>query len=99
MKTTFVLDTNTLISAALFPNSIPAKAFAKAKDLGILVVSTDTINEIKEVIQRYKFEKYVTIEKRLLFIDEYETAAVFFVPTITITDCRDLDDNKSWNWH
>ena len=89
-----VLDTNTLISTIILPRSVPARAYQKAIDLGELVVSESTLAELYDVLQRSKFDKYVSLEKRLFFHAELAAIAVHVPITHTITACRDPKDNK-----
>ena len=39
MRNRYVIDTNTIISALLLPLSIPRRAFDKAFDTGVILVS------------------------------------------------------------
>ena len=64
MSNLFVFDTNSLISAALIPNSINREALNRAIDMGALAVSDETIDELIEVLFRRKFDKY--------FVDDNE---------------------------
>ena len=89
-----VFDTNTLVSAVIFPNSVPDKALQKAEREGDLVRSLATFLELVEVLQRPKFDKYVSIETRLNFIEKYEALFILYPITYTTTDCRDPKDNK-----
>lgn len=91
----FVFDTNILISAALLPTSISRKAFDRAIDLGELAISNNTTEELIEVIFRKKFDKYfLNNEERLLFISKIEVNSRSYIPEISITECRDVKDNK-----
>jgi len=56
----FIINTNTLISAFLFKNSNPRKAFDKATETGKIVATLETYNELKEVLFRPKFDKYIS---------------------------------------
>jgi uncharacterized protein len=90
-----VFDTNTLISAMIFPSSVPSQAFQKGLLQGEVVYSEETLNEIKVVAKRSKFDKYSTSEKRQLVIDEYEQAAILIEKISTqIVACRDPKDDK-----
>ena len=46
MSDCFVFDTNSLISAAILPNTISRKSLDKAIDLGVIAVSDKTIEEV-----------------------------------------------------
>lgn len=90
----FIIDTNTLISAFLFPHSTTKMAYNKALRLGKLSASIDTYNELCEVLVRPKFDKYISLKTRLLVINEIKEQLVFIEVTEKITDCKDPKDNK-----
>lgn len=95
MSNFFVFDTNSIISAALTPQSTNRKAFDKALVLGELVTSNKTIEELIEVLFREKFDKYfLNDSERWIIINKIEINAKIFTPSITINDCRDTKDNK-----
>lgn len=60
----FIVDTNTLVSAILKPESVPMKALAKAEEMGNLLFSSETTHELLSVIQREKFDKYRPLAER-----------------------------------
>ena len=89
-----VLDTNTILSALCFPQSIVRQAFNKATIEHQIVASEATWAELTEVINRPKFDKYIPKIQRLAFIETVKQKAIFYEITETITDCRDPKDNK-----
>ena len=90
-----VFDTNTLISAMIFPTSVPFKAFQKGLIQGEVVYSTETLNEFRTVSKRSKFNKYNTYEKRQIIVDEYKKSGIFIENITTqIVACRDPKDDK-----
>lgn len=91
-----VIDTNLLISAVLFPNSLPAKALDKALIYWEIIVSKSTLEEFLEVISRKKFDKYFVDRPngRQIFIENFVGAVTIVEPTETITDCKDPKDNQ-----
>ncbi|MEO6684144.1 MAG: putative toxin-antitoxin system toxin component, PIN family [Ginsengibacter sp.] len=94
MKTKlFVFDTNILIGSFI-TNSKATIAFEKAKDNGKLLVSDDTFNEFCDVFIRKKFDKYLSLETRLDILNGFQKVAIFSKVSVTITDCRDSNDNK-----
>jgi uncharacterized protein len=93
-KLTIVLDTNTIVSALCFPQSIVRQAFNRAINEHQIVASSATWAELTEVINRQKFDKYVPSKERLLFLETVKQKVIFTEPTETITDCRDPKDNK-----
>ena len=64
----FVLDTNTIVSAALLANGLPRQAFEFATSQGELLLSDTVQLELSEVLRRDKFDKYVSQENRLRFM-------------------------------
>ena len=90
----FLIDTNTLISAFLFNYSIPRKAFELAVKKGKICISIETYNEFSEVLLRPKFDKYISVEERMLALKKLKELSIFIEISETITDCRDPKDNK-----
>ena len=62
-----VIDTSTLIGAILRPDSVPRQAFLKAVSTRELCVSRATLDELHEVLQRPKFDRYAPRQARLDF--------------------------------
>jgi uncharacterized protein len=62
-----VLDTSTLIGAVLRPDSVPRQAFLAAVGTRELCASRATLNELHEVLQRSKFDRYASRQERLDF--------------------------------
>jgi putative PIN family toxin of toxin-antitoxin system len=92
-KPHFVLDTNVVVSAVLLKNSASYKAFVKAYQQGVLLLSWPIVDELSEVLKRTKFDKYVSLEQRMSFLATLVSAATLIEITQTITDCRDPKDN------
>ena len=65
----WVVDTNTLVSHLLLPQSISTQAVRKALDLGDLLVSDATLEELTMVLARPKFEKYLHATDRREFLN------------------------------
>jgi putative PIN family toxin of toxin-antitoxin system len=89
-----VIDTGVVVSAVLLPRSVPRQAFDAAAMHGRLLISTEAIAELDDVLRRPKFDPYVSEAQRLEFlaalIRQAESVAVVDVVTV----CRDADDNK-----
>lgn len=95
MNRRFIFDTNIIISAVLWPNSKPNIAFKKAQQLGIIIVSSLTWQELETVLFRPKFDRYITIEERQQFLLDLSQTVDFIIETRFVTDiCRDPKDNK-----
>jgi uncharacterized protein len=89
-----VVDTNVLVSAIVFPLSVPRQAVDKALSNDILLLSEFTMDELKEVLFRPKFDRYVSREERALFFAQLESVAEV-VPIIQLVrECRDPRDDK-----
>lgn len=90
----YVFDTNTLVSALLFEDSTPAQAFRRALNRGDILVSSSTLEELAEVLQREKFDRYVTASEREEFLEAFVERATFIEPTEQLRICRDAKDDK-----
>lgn len=63
-----VIDTSTLVGAVLRPASPPRQALLVAAKGFELCVSTSTLHELEEVLQRPKFDRYAPLQTRLGFL-------------------------------
>ena len=93
-KLLVVADTNAWISRFILPNSLTGQRMKKlAADKRItLVFSQDLKEELRAVLQRPKFRKYITAENLAVFrayLDAFPTTAV----TSAVEMCRDPKDN------
>ena len=94
-----VLDTSTLVSAALRVGSIPHQALLKALGSCEICASISTLNELEQVLRRDKFDRYLDAQTRLAFValirqhthlfDVQEADELSVQPA-----CRDPKDNK-----
>ncbi len=89
-----VIDTGTLVSAALRVDSIPAQAYAKALHEFEVCVSDATFAELDRVMRREKFNAYRTLEERMAFVELYREISVWYEVKEAVFDCRDSNDNK-----
>lgn len=92
-----IFDTNTLVSAVLFKKSPPGQALAIALRNYTLLVSTDTVGELAEVLSRKKFQKYVTAEEREEFLNAFLATTTLINVTSREERCRDPKDDKFLN--
>ena len=91
----FVFDTNTLISAILKPNGIVMQVVNVALQKGIIVFSADTKAEIVSVIQRDKFNKYLSLAERLKAVENiFAKGMDLDTKTTDLIMCRDFSDVK-----
>ena len=63
-----VLDTSTLVSAALRVGSVPHQALLKALGSCELCASSATLIALEQVLKRDKFDRYLDTETRLSFV-------------------------------
>ena len=94
-----VFDTSTLVSAALRPDSIPDQALHRALRFTDVCASKETLDELKIVLTRNRFRRYLPdgaarqfvrmLENnvRLCAVRDLEFLAAYF-------PCRDPADNK-----
>ena len=88
-----VFDTNVLVSALLFEHSIPAQAMFATIEAGEFLLSEELVNEVNEILQRKKFECYVSAEQREEFLIALVQSSELIEITETIAVCRDPKDN------
>ena len=92
--TRFVLDTNVIVSALLFNNSVPGRAFTRALNHGTILISEALVRELSCVFARDRFDRYVTREER----DELLESLIQESDPIEITEavqaCRDPKDDR-----
>ena len=94
-----VLDTGTLVSAALRVGSVAHQALLKALGSCELCASSATLNALEQVLKRDKFDRYLNAQTRLSFValirqhthlfDVQEADELNVQPA-----CRDPKDNK-----
>ena len=89
-----VIDTGTLVSAAIRVDSIPGQAYAKAPSEFEVCVSAATFAELDSVMRREKFNAYRTLEQRVAFVELYREKSTWYEVKEAVFDCRDPNDNK-----
>ncbi|MCA9981844.1 MAG: putative toxin-antitoxin system toxin component, PIN family [Anaerolineales bacterium] len=89
----FVFDTNVLISAALFEGSVPSQALRYALEVGDVLWSLPSLQELSMVLSRPKFERYVTKVEREQFLLSFARRGVLVEITETVEACRDPKDD------
>jgi len=67
-KPRFVFDTSAIVSALLFNDSVPGRAFYAAMEVGEILLSQATTAELFDVLGRAKFDHYLTREEREQFL-------------------------------
>lgn len=89
-----VLDTNLVVSAMLLPQSRPRQALDYVRRHGIVLVSADALSELREVIRRPRFNRYLLEGQRREFLYNLEQDSELVPITHSITACRDPNDDK-----
>ncbi len=94
-KPFFVIDTNILISAFLLTEtSNAALTLKKARDTGKIIMSEESFTELFDVLVRPKFDKYISLDKRLQLLADLKSIIKTVTVETKITVCRDPKDNK-----
>lgn len=90
-----VIDTNVLLSAAIYPKSASAQALMTAFGMCWVYHSKETLNEITTVLNRSKFDRYFVDKEftRGVFLDAYIDKSVDAEITQIANDCEDPKDN------
>ena len=93
-KLRVIADTNAWISRFILPNSLTGQRMTQlaANKRITLVVSQALKDELRAVLQRPKFRKYITAENLTVFracLEAFPTTPV----TFTVELCRDPKDN------
>ena len=97
-----VFDTSTLIGAMLKPNSVPRHALLRAVDRCQICATDATLEELRTVLQRPKFERYLALAQRLNFLDlvmRYVRRVEVDAHSVQLSKdaCRDPRVPK-WDW-
>jgi uncharacterized protein len=88
-----IFDTNVLLNVAFSSKSVAANAFQKALMLGDVVYSPETLAEFTQVLNRSKFDKFISDEKRNNFLKDFVEAAIpAAAPRFDTPVCRDPKD-------
>jgi putative PIN family toxin of toxin-antitoxin system len=90
----FVADTNVTISRLFFRNSIPALAFENALLHATMIVSSETLIELEDVLSRSKFDTFLPLQKRMSFFHYLRRISDFVESVAPLTACRDPKDDK-----
>lgn len=88
-----VVDASVVVSAALRPNSLPRKALDHAMERERIVLSRPVLEEMREVLRRRKFSGVLTLNTVDEIVNALSTAALWFSPTVRVTECRDPGDD------
>jgi putative PIN family toxin of toxin-antitoxin system len=97
MSRRVILDTSTLVSAALRSGSVPEQALMKALRTCEVCASAETLDELARVLERDKFDRYLDRESRRAFVALLRRhVRLFEVQKDAAVDppCRDPRDNQ-----
>jgi uncharacterized protein len=94
-----VIDTSTLVSAALRVGSVPHQALLKALGSCDVCASPETIAELEEVLARGKFDRYLDRESRLRYFALMRLHLHLYLVQdaeleAAVPPCRDPKDTK-----
>jgi uncharacterized protein len=94
-----ILDTSTLVSAAIRAGSVPDQVLVKALGTCEVCASAETLDELAQVLDRKKFDRYLDKESRRDFVALMRRRLrLFTVQQSDLADvdppCRDPMDNK-----
>jgi putative PIN family toxin of toxin-antitoxin system len=89
-----VFDASSIVGAALKAGSTPEWALLLARSHATICLSPSVETEIREVLQRPKFRKYITDADRGRILDILGAAAFRLEPVERVTDWFDQKDNK-----
>ena len=99
MSRRIVIDTSTLVGAALRSDSTPRKALLEALATSDLCASTETLAELERVLDNKKFDRYLDQTLRREFVALIRRQSHIFAVETTDLEaveppCRDPEDNK-----
>jgi len=83
-----------VVSGLLFDNSSPAQALVVPKSRFTFLASNITLAELRNVLLRPKFDKYLTEALRVEFLTRYELDVERVIIQSVYNICRDPKDNK-----
>jgi uncharacterized protein len=89
----YVFDTNVLVSALLFRTSKPGEAFERAFLSGSVLISDKLLIELRDVLNRPKFDRYLSQAARVAFLADLNISGEKVVVNVSIQACRDPKDN------
>jgi len=89
-----IVDSNVLVSAVVLSSSAPRQAVERVLHHDILLFSEATANELKDVLSRTKFDRYVSRKERVLFLAQLASVAEFVPIVQLVRACRDPEDDK-----
>ena len=89
-----VFDASAVVSAALKVDSVPERALLRPEEVDVLALSAAIDAEIAEVLARPRFARAIPRDRREHVLTILRREAVWFEPSVRVTDCRDPKDDK-----
>lgn len=89
-----VIDTGVLVSAAIRAQSVPALALERALRHYEVCASADTLAELQQVLMRPKFDRYISLTQRQIFLQGLTPHLRMAEVTTPIAECADPKDDK-----
>ena len=93
MQLRCVVDTNVLVSYALFEGSVPHGAVRRILIEGELLASAETLAELREVMLRLKFDRFLPRQLRQEFLTELRPFITVLPAVVAVQVCRDPSDD------
>ena len=93
-KLRYVIDTNVLVSSVLIANSPSDLLLKQIRKNGDILFSEITFQELQEVLNRPKFNRYVALNIRLQFLAKIKLECELITIRENIQICRDSKDDK-----
>lgn len=88
-----VLNTNTWVSAILFPKSVPGQLLRYLRGHGVLLASQEVLRELNES-SRPKFDQYLALGKRKRILARLLKEVRLIKVSTHVKVCRDPKDDK-----
>jgi putative PIN family toxin of toxin-antitoxin system len=88
-----VFDINVLVSRLLLPASTPDRAVRRGVDEALVLVSEASMIELADVLSRPKFDPYVTLADRRMFLQLLGRIADMVPVVYRVQACRDPKDD------
>lgn len=93
----FILDTNVLVSACILDASVSSKVLEYCISNGELLFSTQTFDELRHVLSRPKFDKYLSNVDKRLILNKCIKNSRFLTVFSDHKLCRDAEDDMFIN--
>jgi len=88
-----VIDSTVLLASVMTPDGAAAAAIKKARENYTIVLSPETLQELKDKANSPKLDKFVSREDRIALCKEIENASKIVPITQRVQVCRDPNDD------